>query len=193
MKLIISSKNLNNLTENEEIHEELSKLIKLEQNIKLKIFFPKDSKYKIEQIKELIKSFSRKKDLENEYIYVVMKAELLTDVTQNALLKTLEESDYSIIFVTSNIDSLLPTLISRCQTLFDNSLHKDIADSKQNVFAIADIARLSKLTRPELISMLESKINSQEIDNILFYQKAIDQINSNCKIESILFELVNKL
>ena len=52
-------------------------------------------------------------------IYILNEAEKLTLQAQNALLKTIEEPPaYAVILLlTSNADSLLPTISSRCVTL----------------------------------------------------------------------------
>ena len=52
-------------------------------------------------------------------IYIIDKADTMTVQAQNALLKTLEEPpEYAvIILLTSNISSLLPTVLSRCQLI----------------------------------------------------------------------------
>ncbi len=50
-------------------------------------------------------------------VFIIDEAELLNTATQNALLKTLEEpaAGSVIILVTSAVDRLLPTILSRCQ------------------------------------------------------------------------------
>ena len=52
-------------------------------------------------------------------VYIVNEAEKMTVPAQNALLKTLEEPpEYVIILLlTTNVDSLLPTILSRCVVL----------------------------------------------------------------------------
>lgn len=52
-------------------------------------------------------------------IYIVPEAEKMTQQAQNALLKTLEEPpEYAVIMLlTSNINALLPTILSRCVVL----------------------------------------------------------------------------
>jgi len=52
-------------------------------------------------------------------IYIIDEAEKLTEQAQNALLKTIEEPpQYGIILLlTNNLNSLLPTILSRCVTL----------------------------------------------------------------------------
>ena len=64
-------------------------------------------------------------------IYIIPDAEMMTVQAQNALLKTIEEPpEYAVILLlTSNIDSLLPTIRSRCVRLdlkiVDDSLVKE--------------------------------------------------------------------
>ncbi len=49
-------------------------------------------------------------------VYIINEGEKMTVQAQNALLKTLEEPpEYTVILIlTSNVDSLLPTILSRC-------------------------------------------------------------------------------
>ena len=64
-------------------------------------------------------------------IYIIADADMMTPQAQNALLKTIEEPpEYAVIMLlTSNIDSLLPTIRSRCVRLdlkvVDDSLVKE--------------------------------------------------------------------
>ena len=70
-----------------------------------------------------IKKFLQNKPYENTHkIIFINSSHLLTPQAQNSLLKTLEEPpDNSLIFlITTNIDKLLPTVISRCQIIKDN-------------------------------------------------------------------------
>ena len=52
-------------------------------------------------------------------IYILNEGEKMTVQAQNALLKTLEEPpEYAVILIlTTNVDSLLPTILSRCVVL----------------------------------------------------------------------------
>ncbi|MCM1190187.1 MAG: DNA polymerase III subunit delta' [bacterium] len=52
-------------------------------------------------------------------VYIISEAEKMTVQAQNALLKTLEEPpEYAVILLlTANVDSLLPTILSRCVVL----------------------------------------------------------------------------
>lgn len=52
-------------------------------------------------------------------IYIMNEAEKMTPQAQNAILKTLEEPpEYAVIMLlTSNVNGLLPTILSRCVVL----------------------------------------------------------------------------
>lgn len=52
-------------------------------------------------------------------IYIINEGEKMTVAAQNALLKTLEEPpQYTVIFIlTTNVEALLPTILSRCVVL----------------------------------------------------------------------------
>ncbi|MBR3807066.1 MAG: DNA polymerase III subunit delta, partial [Lachnospiraceae bacterium] len=52
-------------------------------------------------------------------IYIINEGEKMTVAAQNALLKTLEEPPaYTVIFIlTTNVETLLPTIVSRCVVL----------------------------------------------------------------------------
>lgn len=76
--------------------------------------------------------------------YIIYDAKNLNEVSQNAMLKTLEEPpDFvSFFLITKNINSILYTIRSRCQVLKDNDdidykeiLDIDYLDSAINIFA----------------------------------------------------------
>ncbi len=103
-------------------------------------------------------------------IYIMNEGEKMTPQAQNALLKTLEEPpEYAIIIIlTTNVNSLLPTILSRCVVLnmkpVKNDLVKEflmkemqIPDYKADVcvaFARGNIGKARLLA------------NSEEFDNI---------------------------
>lgn len=64
-------------------------------------------------------------------IYIVDEAEKMNTQAQNALLKTIEEPPaYGIILLlTTNADSFLPTILSRCITLNLKSVNEDLIKS----------------------------------------------------------------
>ncbi len=74
---------------------------------------------KIESIRELQKEIQLKPYEGSKKVFIINNAEAMTIQAQNALLKTLEEPPAyaTIILLTNNASSLLPTIISRCQLL----------------------------------------------------------------------------
>ncbi len=70
-------------------------------------------------------------------IYIVNEAEKMTAQAQNAILKTLEEPpEYAVIMLlTSNVNSLLPTILSRCVVLN----MKPVADEKMKKFLMEEM------------------------------------------------------
>ena len=95
------------------------------KNINIKINIKKKEKNRRNKINMIMimiimKYNNNKKKIYNEYkIYIINQAESMTIEAQNALLKTLEEPpEYAIIIlITSNKESLLDTIKSRCEII----------------------------------------------------------------------------
>lgn len=116
------------------------KIEKAIDNLFIDVEEKKGSKEKKEKIgissTRKIKKFLQTKPYESTHkIIYINNSHLLTPPAQNSLLKTLEEPpDNSLIFlVTTNIDKLLPTVISRCQIVKNDQI-TSIESSKENVF-----------------------------------------------------------
>lgn len=75
--------------------------------------------YLAEQIREVIRDCARTPIRANHKVYIVTRADLLRDAAANTFLKTLEEppANTSFILMARTRESVLPTLVSRCQTL----------------------------------------------------------------------------
>ncbi len=67
----------------------------------------------------LLEPIGRRSAMGKAKVYIVQEAELLSTSAQNALLKTLEEppEDTYIILLSTTRDRLLPTTLSRCQSV----------------------------------------------------------------------------
>jgi DNA polymerase III subunit delta' len=71
-----------------------------------------------EQIREITQFLSRPPLEAARSVVVIESAESMPETAANALLKTLEEpGQATIILLAPNIESLLPTLVSRCQRI----------------------------------------------------------------------------
>ena len=130
-------------------------------------------------------------------IYIVNEGEKMTPQAQNALLKTLEEPpEYAVIVIlTTNVEALLPTVLSRCVVLnmkpASDALVKKylmeqlgVPDYKANIcvaFARGNIGKAKLLAsseefekvKDEAISLVKN-INDMEIHEIV---KAIKKIS----------------
>ncbi len=130
-------------------------------------------------------------------IYIINEGEKMTVQAQNALLKTLEEPpEYAVILIlTSNVDTLLPTILSRCVVLNmkpvpDDKIKKflmeelEIPDYKANIcvaFARGNIGKAKMLASSEDFDKVKEEavtlvkyINDMEISEIV---KAIKKIS----------------
>lgn len=130
-------------------------------------------------------------------IYIINEGEKMTPQAQNALLKTLEEPpEYAVILIlTTNVDELLPTILSRCVVLnmkpVSDALVKKylmeqlgVPDYKANIcvaFARGNIGKAKLLAsseefekvKDEAITLVKN-INDMEISEIV---KAIKKIS----------------
>lgn len=101
---------------------------KLNQNNPDIFLIDQNSGWGIEQIRKISNFLSQKPFSHQSKIIIILESQNLNIESQNALLKILEEpgQDNYIILVTNKIKSILPTIISRCQTI------KIISQSKKN-------------------------------------------------------------
>lgn len=130
-------------------------------------------------------------------VYIIPEADLLTVQAQNALLKTIEEPpEYAIIFLlTENVDSLLPTIRSRCvmlklRNIRDTLVKKYLMEQVQipdyqadlcAAFAQGNIGRALMLARSEHFNEIKEEavqllkyIDEMELHEIV---SAIKEIN----------------
>lgn len=131
-------------------------------------------------------------------IYIIQEGEKMTAQAQNALLKTLEEPPaYAVILIlTTNVDALLPTILSRCVVLNMKPVRDDlvkkylmeelqIPDYKANVcvaFARGNLGKARQLAsseefdhiKKEAVSMLKY-VQDMEINEMLAAVKKIQE------------------
>jgi DNA polymerase III subunit delta' len=73
---------------------------------------------RIEQIREISRFLARPPLLGERSVIAIEQAETMPEGAANALLKTLEEpGKATIITIASSVESLLPTIVSRCQRI----------------------------------------------------------------------------
>lgn len=130
-------------------------------------------------------------------VYIMNEGEKMTVQAQNALLKTLEEPpEYAVILIlTANVESLLPTILSRCVVLNmkpvpDHKIKKylmeelEIPDYKANIcvaFARGNIGKAKMLASSEEFEKVKEEavtlvkyINDMDISEVV---KAIKKIS----------------
>ncbi|HEY9599048.1 MAG TPA: DNA polymerase III subunit delta', partial [Cyanophyceae cyanobacterium] len=73
---------------------------------------------RLEQIREITRFLSRSSLEASRKVVVLEQAETMAEGAANGLLKTLEEpGNATLILIAPSIESLLPTLVSRCQRI----------------------------------------------------------------------------
>ena len=95
--------------------------LKIDNNnyTELEIIEPDGLWIKKEQLKQLQKDFNSKSVEGNKKIYIINHADKMNDSASNSILKFLEEPEEGIIaiLVVENSNSLLETIVSRCQRI----------------------------------------------------------------------------
>jgi len=162
---------------------------------------------KVDQIREEVEERLYFKPFEGRFkVAIVDEAQRMNTSAQNAFLKTLEEPpiDSIIILNTSQPQSLLPTIRSRCQMISFDAIPEEIIKeeiSKRTELSDEDaivIARLSEgnlgkalsldssilARRRELITKL-SNLNSNSATSVLGTVESIPKGSSNEDIENL--------
>ncbi|MCH4220688.1 MAG: DNA polymerase III subunit delta' [Eggerthellaceae bacterium] len=86
----------------------------------VRYFAPEGAKgYLVSQIRSIVEDVDRAPIRASRKIYIIDRVDLLGVQAANAFLKTLEEppEDVVIILLGRTVDSVLPTIVSRCQTV----------------------------------------------------------------------------
>ena len=83
----------------------------------LRVFDPEGASHRVEQMRELVELASLTPISGTRKVFIIRKAERMSDEGANTLLKLLEEpeEDTVLILLTEAPDALLPTITSRCQ------------------------------------------------------------------------------
>lgn len=158
------------------------------------IITPKEGKYTSEEIREFFEQITRSRLQSENTIHIIMQCELITPVTQNIMLKPLEESNCVIILSVNNPASILPTIRSRCNEIYvEKTLGKNQSSRIKEIKL--DLPKLSKMDRETLIAELVFLVDNSNADYkvILAFEESIKMLKANCKIESVLAELYRKV
>jgi DNA polymerase III subunit delta' len=106
---------------------------------------------RIEQIREIGQFLARPPLLGSRSIIAIEHAETMAEGAANALLKTLEEPGRAtIIAIASSVESLLPTIVSRCQRIAFQRLDRALM-----VEILTKLGRTEILDRPEILGLAQ--------------------------------------
>lgn len=80
---------------------------------------PDGDSIKVDQVRELLHALTLAPVESRQRVAIIDQAHLMTDNGKNAILKTLEEPNPTVvmILIAPSVDSVLPTISSRCQVL----------------------------------------------------------------------------
>lgn len=90
------------------------KKFKTNNHPNLKMIKTDEKQIKVEQITEILKQIKRAPYEDGYYVVIIEDAEKMNASSQNKLLKSLEEPQNTIFLLTTNNNSLLDTIVSRC-------------------------------------------------------------------------------
>jgi DNA polymerase-3 subunit delta' len=116
------------------------------QHPDLHMVVPEGAGIKIEQVRDLQKELSFRPFEAQKKICIMEAADKLNPAAANAFLKTLEEPPGSalLILLTTNMEAVLPTILSRCQCLSFNPLSIEaIEEYLRKTGVPAETARIS--------------------------------------------------
>jgi DNA polymerase III delta prime subunit len=160
----------------ERVDKEIDKLI---ENIKaLRLDFQVS---KISDTKDL-KEFTSKK-LAQKTAIVINNFEKISEESQNAMLKNLEEPQENLFYILTagSLNTILPTIISRClliETKTENSLEKEVEEKIKNFLRNKQGEKLKFTT-----NIKDREEASLFLSNIIFFlhKSLINEIDYNYK------------
>lgn len=93
-----------------------------------KVSIPKANDIRISSIRQIKKEIYMTGRTGKKKIFIISKCDMMNPNSSNSLLKILEEppKDSILILTTSRLNSLLPTIIGRCQKIRFNSIEKSL-------------------------------------------------------------------
>lgn len=137
----------------------------------------------VDQVRQASRFFEKTAQLGNCKTILITAAHTMTVSAANALLKTLEEPNANnfIVLLTSEVDTLLPTILSRCYIIdirppVGETLLSELKQSGQDPFVnLSQLKELSDASVNEnyqhfehsFFDFLQNKVNRSDVLNIL--------------------------
>ena len=135
----------------------------------VRYIYPDGMNIKKDQLLELQEEFNLS-SIEGRYrIYVIWNCEKMNVQASNSMLKFLEEPNSNIIaiLVTSNVDELLPTIVSRCQYIKLNNFDLYSDSTLLNVKRILNECLISDSVDDERLDFFICSV----LDFVLFFEE----------------------
>jgi len=142
--------------------------------------FDAASRTGVNDVREIIESIAYAPVEARFKVYIIDEFHMMSDSAFNALLKTLEEPPPSVkfIFATTEINKVLPTILSRCQRFDLRRLDEiEIANHLKNILAKEDffaeeqainlIAKYSEGSVRDSLSLMDQALASNNHDKTL--------------------------
>ena len=147
------------------------KQITQQQHHAIRWLYP-EKQYTLEHINSICNTMAYALDAGQQFFFILQKADTLTTVCCNRLLKSIEEPPlgYHFLLLAERLDTILPTIRSRCLTR--SWYTKNNVTEHQELFTC--FTKKRGLLPPDFLSIIESsKINEYEsmalIDMILHH------------------------
>lgn len=129
--------------------------------------YPEKSSYTLDEIAIIGSTISYSLDTGNHFFFIMQKADFLTPTCANSLLKSLEEPPigYHFILLAERMESILPTIRSRCVIQSFSNQHYSSNSSLFDFFSTTtphspssflSALEQSKITERESIELLDS-------------------------------------
>ena len=167
---------------------------------------PDGNSIKIDQIRQMQKSVLEKPIESSKKVYIIDNCHLMTKEAQNCILKTLEEpQEYIvIIMISSNENSILPTVKSRCTKIFfkqldDSEIFKYIGNNYEGTLLESDLIKLcggsiSKadfiIKKIDILNQVKDYINNVENRNKLNFMQGNQLFNDNKEDINLILEYI---
>ena len=157
----------------------------------IKVIYPDGMLIKKRQILDLQHEFAMSAFEGNRRIYIIRDADKMKTETANSMLKFLEEPENGIIAIlmTNNFNSVLSTIISRCQIIrLNNDINAIVKCDDLDEIVINFIKKLEEDGINTIIyeqDILFNKLSIKDRDNFIkFFDKMIDMYYDIMKISS---------
>ena len=151
-----------------------------------------DKVLKKDSFEEIINRFTKRPILTDYNVYIVNNASRMNSFASNAILKFLEEPYDNVIgfFVTNNLNTILPTIKSRCQIIscnYDLDKSKDYLEFKDDInFYFDKICKGDGLIyNKKLLSKFKERIEYEKFFTAMMYY-VLDCIENNLLINECI-------